>query len=551
MDDLTEEQGSANDLSEKKSQLSLLLAPSSSSSTSSSPSSTTSSLAKDLLKKQYSASEPHRNDNDNVSCTSSVLEFEKLEMQCSSDSFEERSKADEMEFLEDDEDASNLIRKNYDICHDLNTIYESYEKETNGSIDEMSANESQLSQINNILSFSLNDLKQSSEEPSRAAAETLNACAGLESTNLATSSVLTKSLSKIPSANTPKSSTLNLMNSSRSSSSSSVKSTDSFENELKCKFKVDEASFFAKKKLQKPTVSPPPVPTQIKIIESGSPVAEVPPAPALVQLDSGQCSMSTSVHSQLQSPHNQDNNVSINFCLINNNSNLILDATDEKFMSDLNKSMAKSDLKMPKLIKQTHSSSSSRQSRTSSSASSSSSTSLNESTNASSRHSTTSSASTVVHIMQPPLATLKKNNRTHVISAENLPSFRKNMSPVLFEQTGGAGVGCFVAKGQANTLVTSASFNSNLTEQKEFNSNTKNNNPDLSVKLKKINNSNPNISKSHSHHSNDCYCGKHSVMPHVRATEIKSFSNSSIGAAHSTPVDKTASSYASNGSGKP
>ena len=87
-----------------------------------------------------------------------------------------------------------------------------------------------------------------------------------------------------------------------------------------------------------------------------------------------------------------------------------------------------------------------------------------------------------------------------VLTAEDLPSFRKTSSPVSFV----SGNQPVLASSTINTNVVSSSSSS------ISNSNNNNNNNKAEFS-KKINNSNPNLSHasgSHSHHSSDCYCGK-------------------------------------------
>lgn len=496
-EDLTSANGSTDDISTKKNRMNLLLTPSASNSSSSSPSSTSSSMTKDLMKRQFN--KVTESFSDNVSCTSSVLEFEKLEMQCSTESFEEKAQdfmkprrsknleldpADEEESiscLNDDNDeyeqeadeSLSLIRKNFEICHDLNTIYESFEKESvSDDMTHSSPRRDSISKSNENLLVNEPNIK-------------------IEDTSLKSSIQLAKSLSKIsPNVLDDQKSNFNL-ELSRSSSSCSVKSNDSFENELKCKVRIDGASFFGKKNvLKKPSVPPPEVPTkQIETEKSSS---------LLTTEDSGQSSMTESVnsafHSQLQSPNPDDPNT-VNMCLIPQAPMIKSDYEkkniDEKFINDLKKSMAKGQ-KSSKLPL-SHSSSSSRQSRTSSSASSSSSTSLND-----------SSLRSTIHVLQSSQLNSKKSFQPHV-SAESLPSFKKGCNSLQSEE---------ILKNKTPNLVTSSSFNSNI----ETKANQE------SFKTKKANVSNPNIS---SHHSSNCYCGKHSPVTRPLSLNNKSMSSKS------------------------
>jgi hypothetical protein len=458
------------DLRQRKRDLSLLLkTPSEGSLEASSPSSTGSTnIPVSFRGKQQGPGDRFSDDSSN---TSSVLEFEKLEMQCSAESFEDKNEEeiscgavssllDDEEFY--DEEASLIRKGNFEICHDLNTIYESGdEKEKADSVT------------------NLNEMKASS----LVSQSSSNLGSPSEPTNLTANANLTKSLSKI--------STHEL---SRSSSSCSVKSNDSFENELKCSVKIDESSFFAKKlkkqnsppqalsPLARPTTSAEPPKT------STSPTSETdsksPSSSDLLNpTDSGQGSLSAS---QLQSPLSNPDDATVGMCLIANHPIISKKSIDEKFVSDLKKSMAKGTNKTMKM----HSSASnmslpsSRQSRTSSSASNASSTSLNEAIR-----------STIVHIMPQ-----KTSNNKPSSFAENLPSFRLANS-----SSTNSPVDSSAMPKVTSNLVTSHSFNT-TTDTSRNKDNNSNNNNDNSAKRRVNTLSSPNISAQH---SANCYCHAH------------------------------------------
>jgi trimeric autotransporter adhesin len=439
------------------------------------------------------------NTGDNVSYTSSVLEFERIEAQCNLESMldelEETNKKGMKrlpELEEQDDEKAELklnadkhrIRESYDqaqryvamteesllelneediidepiekplssssssssspscddssrnanyslISHDLNTIYESFEKETASSVDDQEKNDSSIDStvyhksvadkqrllleqdLSLELSSNLEDISKSATRPleltsslregspdsikessgelikkfikdsGRRESDPAYKISGGAIVNPILESVSSLSASASPLASPSTSSTRPLIIrmaqtpdkeatsttqssspstpqaqqkqhsssqqlkstiSSRSSSSSSVKSNDSFENELKCKVKIDETSFFAKMQREKKQKSPPnfeptksdsALASEVRLkeneleqnraiemsAEATSPI-EAFSSSSLTninskqcstnQLDSGQCSMSESlnstIQSQLQSPATENSN---------------------------------------------------------------------------------------------------------------------------------------------------------------------------------------------------------------------------------------------------
>ena len=593
---------------------------------------------------------------DNVSCTSSILEFEKLEMQCDSELLDEaeinaestksssrrrRENEDSTEVLnkledeseeniiyedENEADSSLVVNKTYEmISHDLNTIYESVEKdsssvdeneqianaqlETVSSKQEVTLSETEIKEtiveiepkkeiqteeaviinavtmvkpdlnLNEIIKkpnpLEFESIKNSSNknQVERRNSDTVQSksSSDIKLSNKNLDSVSTSSsplgspqlktfarMAQTPDReNSPKTARSTL--SSRSSSSSSVRSSDSFENELKYKFKIDETSFFAKK-LKEKSLSPPIFETVGEAKQTNDPpisksqsasnnlIDKSPrqsPTAGCQTIDSGQCSLSESMASistgaknltnesfsssnpsslttsymsdsnntasNISSPNETSANTNIHTNILASSSAQIEDAltsaSTDHFSSDINKSLttlceksqvdeetdllnvSRSSDSKKKQPQQTWSSR--RTSRTSSSASSSSSTSISE--NSMSRFSTISGA-TVINI------TASSFGPKTVLTAEDLPSFRKTSSPVSFV----SGNQPVLASSTINTNVVSSSSSS------ISNSNNNNNNNKAEFS-KKINNSNPNLSHasgSHSHHSSDCYCGK-------------------------------------------
>ena len=534
------------------------------------------------------------NGGDNASNTSSVLEFEKLEMQCSSDDLDmlnadkqkhrQRSNRENEEenvcYEERDEEGLDMENLAYDlISHDLNTIYESAEVSSNEEqpidskpqqlpesdssdlkrgpkSDDLAINfltgvnkpDLNLDGILKNEPFTASELDDFSSKKSdllkMSLANRITEVAASTSAASASSSPLGSPLIKhtLRLVQTPdRENALKQMKStfsSRSSSSSSVRSTDSFENELKCKFKVDESSFFAKKLKEK--ASPPIPPTfETKVVTSSEIKAKSNEDQTLKipQSDSGQCSMTDSVMSSLQSPESNSNirqsasdsfndsfvsDVSISLGsgitggtssqLISSpsaaNSNMVLiDSPNEpESSSSLSYSeeatSSKSGLSSYRSKKSTPpQQSAGRMSRTSSSASSCSSTSITDSTSAnSSRYSASNSGVT-----------------KSVYSAEDLPSFRKVTSPVSSLLTVGNKATTLtkpVSGGSTSTSNTSnrdssipQSSSSSALLSSASSSNSSNSNTDSKLP-RKIINSNPNLTAAHSHHSSNCYCGK-------------------------------------------
>ncbi len=198
---------------------------------------------------------------DNVSYTSSVLEFENLEMQYTIEQFDQdnNNSSSNNNNNNNNEDSilvynydENLKNNNYDmmISHDLNTIYESSSVDENESIPEVnpkspdlindSSNNSNTKKMNNQ-NLSLNFFQI---ETSKAYEKPINVTFNKVSTSLNNSPLgspsLLKSMNRMSQTPDRESSSsaflISKTNTSRSSSSSSIKSTDSFENELKCKY---------------------------------------------------------------------------------------------------------------------------------------------------------------------------------------------------------------------------------------------------------------------------------------------------------------------------
>ena len=219
----------------------------------------------------YTAKNGNNGSGDNVSYTSSILEFEKLEMVCDmSDSPNGKSKEDlddlaqsENPIIYDENDDEEMEPKPFDILsHDLNTIYESVEKEDIEEINvkkdeevklndlEMkeTANSNQNETIINTVLIELNASPQINEIFMKK---------NIESNEFIQSDIL--EISKEKRLSTPSillNPITNSLNHSRSTSSSSVKSSDSFENEIQYNYKIDESSFFARK-LREKEPSPP------------------------------------------------------------------------------------------------------------------------------------------------------------------------------------------------------------------------------------------------------------------------------------------------------
>lgn len=378
------------------------------SSSSSSPSSS-SSIAKALLKKQLlnsgslnsldsneqlkqsnSFSRSSGGSGDNVSYTSSVLEFEKLEAQCEQD----RQLNDEIE-EQQEFTTTTTTTTGYDsiLLHDLNTIYESFEKETTSSNEEKdilvvkSKSNQDLVILSNENENESNIPQSNSDSLNQVLDDSSFSCLKRTTTTTTTSTSASTSPLSSPSVKHREITKQSVL-SSRSSSSSSIKSTDSFETEIKHKFKIDESSFFARKKREK-QISPPTVET-VAEDEISSTIIEKNAKTTKQTIDSGQSSMSSSQVTSSQQISSYDSSLTTSFT------------------SEIG-------LQMSNNSKKTNSR---RTSRTSSSASSSSSISINES----SSKSTNSSLSTVVNVLSKQQ---QQQSPSSIFSAEDLPSFKK------------------------------------------------------------------------------------------------------------------------------
>jgi hypothetical protein len=511
---------------------------------------------------------------DRASNTSSVLEFEKLEMQFSSSS----SSSDE-----------NL---GYDMVqHDLNTIYESEETplvaiatvttsetikkqnddEENVTVNFVTSSSSSSSSIivkpdlnlNAIFfnkkkePFTLAKVEEGKDHSAPSPSSPIDSSTSPH-THLQMSSTK-KRLSLNTESDTKSIKSLSLSSSSSSSASnSSLKSNESFENELKCKYKIDERSFFAK--IQKEKSSPPLPPTFEPIHIQSTALACKNHSPVVVspckitQSNSGQCSLSESMTSMsvLQSP---EGNTS---CSSNSARDINSDSFSDSLCSSIfgvsqllpsspgggsggggNGNMIESpnscisgDSLFPSRKKSFQSINAAsvqqqtgRLSRASSSASSCSSTSINDSN----RHSAA---------MTNPSTGSKS-----VFSAEDLPSFKKLTSPTtsaltVVSNSSSSSSSSSSHLRQHSTLTTNnstspaipqsssssallSSFSSSSSSSSSSNSNTDSKLP------KKVIHSNPNLnaasSSSHSHHSSNCYCGKQ--QPSEQKTVNLNFNN--------------------------
>lgn len=541
---------------------------------------------------------------ENVSYTSSILEFEKLEMQCTIDSFDPDHESNNISNTEDSVLVYSYVineteRNNYEISHDLNTIYESHEKETPSSLDESeSANisisnldlvntkspvseeppkiEKKISSQNLSLNFFQVDSTTTMSKCQLKAnyefqASTAEAITQKSPTN--TSFFLNKSSSSLTNSplNSPSNSTcLSRITqtherdtqsptmfvtkvASRSSSTSSIKSTDSFENELKYKFKIDENSYFARKQLEKLTkleqsASAVPFTVVAEVITKQksdeklscmikpTKTTDSLESSANTQTDSGQSSMNDIL--QLANQLNRLNNDSFSFSshpsslatsYMSDLSALNPVGTQPTSMYDFLLARGKSsdEINTPndEMSKNT-------KSRTSSS---------------SSNFSMSESKVTIATLNTSSTRNTIQTSTSTVFSAEDLPSFRKlSSSPVSFA-TIGTEIPCIsVSFKLTGSAMPSSSSTSNI-DQKFFNSNYSSNTTASSTsgtitssgigtsnssssdtKLKKSNNSNPNLSNIHSHHSNNCYCGKQSSsdVKHLKTTSDYSISHS-------------------------
>ena len=199
---------------------------------------------------------------DNASCTSSILEFEKMEEQCMNNGDGEVPQTIQKDDLND---AYNYYEPSQSILtNDLNTIYEINEKELSSTAsspltkselrleENFSKEEEEESKLtcksesvssNQIdLSIDLTNFAQKNKNQSTSATTSpIQSPTSYRTKNTGSTSSLTKQVMS-----------LQQLSNSRSSSSSSIKSTDSFENELKTKVKIDESSYFAKIRLKTP-----------------------------------------------------------------------------------------------------------------------------------------------------------------------------------------------------------------------------------------------------------------------------------------------------------
>ncbi len=382
------------------------------------------------------------------SVTSSVLEFENLEMQCSSSESFEEQEGIYQELNEAEQEDSFERKANFEICHDLNTIYESN--------DDLSLTNQELETEN-----SKQETEESKESPTSS---------NLSKANLASSQSLARSLSKLSPIN-------DLL--SRSSSSNSVKSNDSFETEIKTSVKIDESSFFTR---NKPSMQTQPG-LNSQLLSTNTPSPSTPSTTFLhpSQNDSGNISQIQSPQSNNSEPDSEmTTSLIANVCLVKqptiSKRDLVNRSKEElKFMSELKRSMAKegSSTGQRRLTSQNHSTnSSSRQSRTSSSTSSASSSSLS-----------LYDRSNVIQVLGQ-----KKNSapNANTMSAESLPSFRKQASQAEAKKST-----------QGVNLVTSTSFTGNSVDVKDA----------VNLNDKKQTTSSPNIAAGH--HSANCYCHKH------------------------------------------
>ena len=331
------------------------------------------------------------------------------------------------------------------------------------------------------------------------------------------------SIANTPSSSSDNASPLSLSKSGRlfacasmSSSNSSLKSTDSFENELKPKVKIDDASFFgrrlrdkaaAKSKLaiesEKVNVIEPVIPTASCLLDNNKDMdASQITIKNSVHIDSGQSSMTASLvsTSQLQSP--LDNNSCVQqlvspdsaYSLLSN-SHSGYSMFNASYMSDLaanasgstSSSFIAQQQQQIEMRESTSSGSisgnskgvkktSRRQSRTSSSASSSSSTSLNDSKCHQSMHAILNSLSNSTGVKT-------------VFNAEDLPSFRKQVTSPL-NLTG------------SNNPVTS----NNSSSSKSNATSPTTDSPMISTN-RNVSGVTASAVGGHTHHSSNCYCG--------------------------------------------
>jgi trimeric autotransporter adhesin len=466
---------------------------------------------------------------DNVSYTSSVLEFENLEMQYTIEQFDQDNSSNNNTNNNNNNNEDSILVYNYDenlknnnydmmISHDLNTIYESSSVDENESIPEVNPKSPEL--INDSLSSNNNTKKMNNQnlslnffqiETSKAYEKPINVTFNKASTSLNNSPLgspsLLKSMNRMSQTPDRESSSagaaaaflISKTNTSRSSSSSSIKSTDSFENELKCKFKIDENSYFAKKQLEKKNlvkleeiIVDPPQQQRLTTTKTNDSIDSAITNNAR-STDSGQSSMNDILNmaNQLTSPESENNSF---LNRLNNDSfSSPLSSLTTSYMSDLGA--------LANIVSPT----------------------------------TTTSQNDESFKQQQSSCT------STVFNAEDLSSFRKMSSPISFNSineksfatkpvhliptsssTSNIDQKLFNFNSNTNITTTIITTNTNTTSAgggggvvaSSSSSSASNSNE---TKLKKTNNSNPNLSNSHhsssslsssSHHSSNCYCGK-------------------------------------------
>ncbi|CAF0725360.1 unnamed protein product [Brachionus calyciflorus] len=357
---------------------------------------------------------------DNVSCTSSILEFEKLEAQYmmelnddSNSSLMSEQKSDDLK-----EDSFSYFEPSVLLTNDLNTIYEINEKESSSSSSPLDKSEPKLETSTQLFDLSI-DLKsnlKSKVQSASASNSPVQSPTGKQRNidHKGSTCSLTKQVLQ-----------LQQLSNSRSSSSSSVRSTDSFETEFKTKVKIDENSFFAK-------------------------VRKTPPP--------------------------------------------LIETTNENTESSQNDEILQSSTLNRKKSQNSSQPGSKRPSRTSSSASSTSSTSI---------HCENSTKSTITVINA---AISVSNLKQSKLSAEDLPSFKKNSTKE--SSSSSSKVPNSISASNIMTDLPKSSLNQNLSQ---------------SANLSKENEEIPR--SSHSHHSSDCYCGKSSPSLSNRANSNSDTTN--------------------------
>ena len=524
----------------------------------------------------YTAKNGNNGSGDNVSYTSSILEFEKLEMVCDmSDSPNGKSKEDlddlaqsENPMIYDENDDEEMEPKPFDILsHDLNTIYESVEKE---DIEEINVKKDEEVKLNDLEMKESTNSNQNETIINTVLIE-LNASPqineifmkkNIESNEFIQSDIL--EISKEKRLSTPSillNPITNSLNHSRSTSSSSVKSSDSFENEIQYNYKIDESSFFARK-LREKEPSPPIFEVDEPNNEDINTNSKTNKLKLMKKLDISTSKQSDSGNeslisvSQLQSPANSENLV-INQGqrkMTRNDSFASSSAVSSSYMSDMasseaaklnlpfsnslflndlkdNKALAHSSpteptnefsapsqtptlpplptsrsiSKIPKYQQPPSTWSSKRSSRTCSSTSSCSSVSLNDSSHR-------LSASGLAHALKPtPQPTY---------NAEDLPSFRKQASPSPLPPP----------SAPSTTIQTSSSLTSNIDKQTMIptsisHSAISSSSSSATIPTTKVHSTNKSSPNVHTHHSANCYCGKN---VHHHQLEYKNNNNYNI-----------------------